>query len=435
MSRPNIARLSDRMPRGPLACGFIALWLVVAARTADAQSFYQLTNPRVYRVDPPTDNPWSHGYGFGGLGFDPGEAGAFGNVLLVWEYPPGGLAEGQRGDLVEMSIDWGSPPKGGSSNDATLVSRLFDWGWCHNIDYESDDRVLVHSRFDYTAGFPNRTPGTGIGRFTRSGENLAGFTMTVPFQTFSIGGGERMRGAFAGTRTVAGTAYDTVAEIMMNTTISGIFLVNAATGSLIDADPDAPNGSLTGNPFIGFAGDTGVTNIANPIVPGRTLIAGLDVIGDTAFVLMVLNWNATDQYLALMQVDLVQKRVIGVANVSQMFDPARGGQCSGYTQEMDVTATGDGKVRILIAECTDRTLTSLLAIDGVAVPEGSDPVDPDAIFQPTDGSGDGNGDGGTADTEPAVVWVCPGIGISLPTVVTVVGLWFTARLRRETPYT
>lgn len=403
--------------RGMTAFALSGLLLLLASAPAGAQSFYQLTNPRIYRVDPPTNNPWYHGYGFGGLAWRPVSGNPDGVLMMIWEAPPS-----QRGDLLELRINFGSPPNPVGANDAAALSQVLDFGWCYDMDYESDDRVLVHSRADYAGS--GRSPGSGIGRFVRRGEGIVSFEMTNPYSVFRMGPGERMRGAFAGTRDVAGQTYDTVALVKMDTTTAGIFLLDIRTVNLIDADPAAPNGDLSANPYIGLAGETGVANITNPVIPGRTRIVGLDVVGDIAFVLFVPDVDASSPTTSLMQLDLSTKQVLAVADVSRMFDPERSGRCVGYTWGFDVSPLDDGRVRVLISDCTDHSLTSLAAIDGVSVPVGSEPVDPAAVYVPAGDNGNGGtsnqpggGDGSPA-TEgtggQAVIWVCPGIGLALP---------------------
>lgn len=414
------------------------------AGMAKGQAFYQLTNPRIYRVDPPTNNPWYHGYGITGVATVPVEGDANGNLLITWECPPT-----DRGDLAELRIDFGVLPNAQAQNDATLLGQTLDWGWCYNLDYESDNRVLVHDRGDYPvgrkpAGAQMQTIASGVGRFVRQGGQIAGFELAHPYRSALLLQGGRIWGTFSGSRTIAGAAYDTVAivqEAAFGSTIPvGIYLVDIVTGEPIDAAPGSPDGYQGINPYIGISGNTGVPNVPLPIVVGSTLIAGLEVVGDTAFLLIVVNWNLENQYLALAQLDFVGKRVMGIANVSDMLNPTRGGKSSHWTWGFDVWPIGDDKVRILITERTDLTLTSLAAIDGVLAPEGTDPVDPNALFvaEPGGGSpsqpnipgsndGDGNGDGGSAETDGAVFWVCPGIGIAFPGLAGLWGLWMCRR--------
>ncbi|MGB9626039.1 MAG: hypothetical protein ACPMAQ_14390, partial [Phycisphaerae bacterium] len=417
---------------GMTAFALPGLLLLLASAPTGAQSFYQLTNPRIYRVDPPTNNPWYHGYGFGGLAWRPVSGNPDGVLMMIWETPPA-----QRGDLLELRIAFGSPPNSAGANDAAVLSQVLDFGWCYDMDYESDERVLVHSRFDYTGS--GRSPGSGVGRFVRRGEGIVSFEMTKPYGVFQMGPGERMRGAFAGTREVAGQTYDTIALVKMDTTTAGIFLLDIRTGELIDADPAAPNGDLSANPYIGLAGETGVTNITNPVISGKTRIVGLDVIGDIAFVLFVPDVDAPSATTSLMQLDLLTKQVLAVADVSRMFDPERSGRCVGYTWGFDVSPLDDGRVRVLISDCTDHSLTSLAAIDGVNVPAGSEPVDPAAVYIPASDSGNGGtpsqpsaGDG-SPPTEStggqAVVWVCPGIGLALPMFLCTAALGLSRRTR------
>ncbi len=410
--------------RGTVVVIALAVAVLVTA-SARGQGFYQLTNPRIYRVDPPTDNPWDHGYGFGGLAWRPVPGDANGTILVSWERNAAALEDGKRGDLAEVIIDFASAPDAQGLNDAALVSQVFDWGWCENLDYESDDRVLVVSRYDYEVSAPDRTPGTGVGRFVRDGGAITGFEMTHHVPIPRIGGDIR-NGAFAGPREIAGVLYDTLGFVSFYTTVCGIFLVDIQSGKLIDADPEAPNEDLAGNPFIGFAGNTGVTNLSSPIVQGTTKIAGFDVVGDIAFLLLLQTDSAGKPYLQLMQVNLVQKRLLAVANVSQVLDPARAGRFGGYTYGFDVSPLGNEKVRILIADGTERSNTSLAAIDGLSVPEGTDPVDPSAIFVPSNGN---NSNGGTTGGEQAVVWVCPGVGVGLPALAGIWGVWAVRRTR------
>ncbi len=422
-------------------CGMMAFTLaglspLLTGAPAGAQSFYQLTNPRIYRVDPPTNNPWYHGYGFGGLAWRSVPEDLNGVLLMIWETTPS-----QRGDLLELRIDFGSAPHSDGSNDAAALNQVLDFGWCYDMDYESDERVLVHARADYAES--GRSPGSGVGRFVRRDGAIVSFEMTNPYGVFRMGPGERMRGAFAGTREVAGQTYDTVALVKMDTTTAGIFLLDLRTGDLIDADPAAPNGELSANPYIGLAGATGVTNIANPVVPGKTRIVGLDVVGDTAFVLFVPDVDASSPTTSLMQIDLPTRQVLAVADVSRMFNPERSGRCAGYTWGFDVSPSDDGKVRLLISDCTDHSLTLLAAIDGVNVPAGSEPVDPAAIYVPPDDNGNGGTDGqpstgdGASATDgtgsQAVIWVCPGIGIALPMFLCTAAWGRSRRIRGADP--
>jgi len=234
-----------------------------------------------------------------------------------------------------------------------------------------------------------------------------------------------------------------VALVKMDTTTAGIFLLDIRTGDLIDADPAAPNGDLSANPYIGLAGATGVTNIANPVVPGRTRIVGLDVVGNIAFVLFVPDVDASSPTTSLMQIDLPTKQVLAVAHVSRMFNPERSGRCAGYTWGFDVSPLGYDRVRLLISDCTDHTLTLLAAIDGVNVPAGSEPVDPAAIYVPPDNNSNGGtpgqpgADDGSSATDgtgsQAVIWVCPGIGIALPMFLCTAAWGWSRRIRGADP--
>lgn len=453
MARPNGPVGESRGLHLLSALASAVLLLPIVSATADAQYFYQLTNARVYRVNPPTPSPWSHKYGYGGLAFRPIEGDPNGQILMCWEQHAPAIYDGLWGELTEMKVPFDSAPSAQAQNDAMLLNQVYDWGWCYNLDYESDDRVLVHARADYGAGglvLPSETARaakTGVGRVIRTDGLITGFETTHPFgvSAYTLHIDLRMRGAFAGMRQIGGQTYDTTAMINWGTDDSALYLVDITTGEVIDAEPNSATPHAPGHPYIGFTGNTGVTNILSPIVTGTTHVVGLDVVGDTAFFLITTAEDTAQPYLTLFQVDLLGKRVVGTADLRQLFGSSRGVRPSAYSWGFDVTATGSDTVRILMADPVDTTFTTLTAIDAVRVPEGSAAIAADAVYtdpgasNSTDGSGtngdSSNGNGSstqpsaTGDTngQQAVIWVCPGFGIAIPAFVVFFGVWISRR--------
>lgn len=410
------------------ACAALALLATIGAYAvpASAQNFYQLTNPRIYRADPPTTNPWSHDYGFGGMAFEPIAGDPNGRVLLVWETPGGDTTLYGRGDLLEFTLDFDSPPNSNAGNDVTVISQAINYGWCFAMDYESDERVLMLARPDW--GGPS-----GLYRFVRDTAGAIIGTQklsTIDLYSYVTGRGVVVWGCFAGQRELNGTVYaDTMFLINASTSPSGIFLYDLTDLKLIDADPNASNGNLSANPYIGLQGDTGVTNITTPL-DDTCIIAGIDVVGDVAFVLYVKDRNDS-RTLSLMQIDLTARQVIADANVTQMLNPARIPPVDHWTWGFTVWPIDNTTVRILVAP-RSTGLTSFAAIDGKLATAGTPAVDPAAIFVPSSNGGDPNqpsgGDGGGSTNDGvATVWLCPGFGLTIPAMGMLWAAWFIRR--------
>jgi hypothetical protein len=390
---------TTRTARGPLLLLLFGFGVLDAGRFVEGQTFYQVSNPRTYRIDPALTPPLPNGLVPQMLAYRTAGNNGAGTLLLSWQ-----TGEGQPSEALEVAVDLDTPPPPESDNDATLISQIPALQGMTAMDYQSDRQVLVMSR---TVGTQQAV--LSLGAFTLNGQGgVTGLTptaaITPPVVPGGLGTNLGPQGiAFGGVRNIADGTYNTGIVVFAGDP-SGLWAADLSTGQWLDANKANSGGANAITPLVGWNGNTGVVNQD----PDRHQLRGIDVIGDIAFLLTarqrdVNDPNSIEYYL--IQVNLLVSEVQGVVNLGDLFDQRITSPSQALGGDLDVSARADGTVRIIFN--TPGSGKYIGELDGQLVPIGSNPI----------GSG-------TTPQASAVIWVCPGIGIAIPIMILAAGTWF-----------
>lgn len=379
-----------------------AVVLFAACRLVEAQNFYQVSNPRTYRIDPPMTPPLADGLVPQALTSRTVESNGNSTLILTWQ-----TSTGTPSAALEVAVNLDIPPIAESANDATLIAQIPNLAPVTAMDYQSDQQVLTMTR---TVGTVQAAVGVGPFVFDDQGDIVNVFLNTriaPPVVTGGLGTNLGPQGiAFGGIRNVGGGVYDTAIVVFAGSP-AGLWAADLSTARWLDANLANTSGANAISPIVPWSGDTGGVNQD----PGGHQLRGVDVLGDIAFLLTARQQDANDpnsiQYF-LIQANLLVQQRLAVVNLGDLFDQRITAPSAALGGDLDVTARSDGTVRIVFS--TPGSGKDIGVLDGQLVPIGSAPI----------------AGGSTPPPEStAVIWVCPGFGIAIPIVTAATLLWLS----------
>jgi len=409
---------TDR-PLRRAVCLLTAVAPLLLCPPTKGQSFYQVSNPRTYRIDPPITPPLPDDLVPQMLAYRSTGAHGTGSIILNWQ-----TSQGEAAATLEVAVDLTATPPAASTNDATLITQIPAFNVATAMDWQTDQRVLLMSR---TVGQRQSLIALGPFVFDQQGNitNLrVDASIAPPVVTGGLGTNLGPQGlAFSGVRDVGGV-YTTAAVIFAGDP-AGLWAADLTTLQWLDASASNTGGANPISPLVPWSGNTGAANLD----PGGHRLRGVDVLGDIAFLLTARQSDPADagsiQYY-LIQVDLRVQQRLAVVNLGDLFDSRITSPTDALGGDVDVLATSSSTVRILFN--TPGSGKYIGALDGKLVPNGSPAIAPGS------GGGDGGSGGETPSTDgQAVIWVCPGFGIALPLLFSLAGAhaWYAQRRGRR----
>jgi hypothetical protein len=290
-----------------------ALAALAVCSLAEAQNFFQVSNPRTYRIDPPLTPALPSDLVPQMLGYRPTGANGTGSVILNWQ-----TSQGEDAQTLEVSVNFNTTPPADSTNDATLITQISAFNVGTAIDWQSDQRVLVMSR---TVGTRQALIALGPFVFDQQGNitNLrVDASISPPVVTGGLGTNLGPQGlSFGGIHDVDGV-LDWAAVIFAGDP-AGLWAADLVTLQWLDANASNTGGANAISPLIPWSGNTGGVNLD----PGGHRLRGVDVIGNIAFLLTARQSDPADtgsiQYY-LIQVDLLVQQRLAVVNLGDLFD-------------------------------------------------------------------------------------------------------------------